>query len=460
MAALALSAGLNNCSFPTYGVPNAAAGSGAAGAGGFGVAGMNASGTGGVGGSGVGGSDVGGAGIGGIGGRYTAGAGGAVAGAGGEPCQYPSPVIFPAHCFDQKAGEEESGLDCGGSECAPCSGDQTCTRAADCLSERCSSDGRCVPIISLTYSAVEVGATTPMPKFQLSIIYLDTAVTSLDELTIRYYYNHKNVNEPVLGLDSQATIDPGNSQVDIGSFVTTSVHRFPLGPVDAKGLTTDSYLEIGFNDSRTVTPGTKLTVNQDFVAGNAARLFDQNGHYSFSRVSGANTAITVYRAGRRIWGVEPPMVLLPECAFSGGVNINGPALKVSGESLSAEKDVAFTFDGCTTYSNSDTLLPATDKATSTLLGTGRGMDASESMVWPVPNGKYWAYAWLRSASGGDDGTLSFGDSSADPFINNMTGGARWALVGPYAIDVANKSLQLTVDGGIHLAGVKLYAAAR
>src|SRR6185369_10277331 len=118
------------------------------------------------------------------------------------------------------------------------------TQASDCLSQQCASNKTCVALISLTYTPIDIAATTAAPKFTLNFNYLDAAVLPpLSDFTIRYYYNHKNVSEPVAGLHGPATIDPGNAQVDISPAMLTSVHRFPLGPVDGKGLTTDSYLE-------------------------------------------------------------------------------------------------------------------------------------------------------------------------------------------------------------------------
>lgn len=460
-AGLALVAAVNNCTFPDYRFSGAVAGSSNGGTGGIAVAGGDSGGTS-SGGGGTGGTvvDAGGAAGAPGGGGLDAGGDAGAAGAGGEPCVFPVPVNYPSHCFNKTGGDGESGIDCGGGECAPCSSNQACAQASDCLSRQCASNKTCVPLLSLTYSPIDTGGTTATPKFKLTFTYLDTTVMSLSDLTIRYYYNHKNVTEPVAGLHSQATFDPGNAQEDIGKAILTSVHRFPLGPVDGKGLTTDSYLEIAFTDTRTVTTGAKFVITQELGAGSTnAPLFDQNGHYSFSTTTGANTALTLYRAGQRIWGAEPPMVQFPECAFSRGVNLNGPALDVRGESLVAEASADFGFKGAATYSNGKELLPDADDATTTLLGTGRTLNTGESITWSVPDGKYWAYAWLTSI-GASQGTLSFGGKAADKFINSTSNGTRWALIGPYAVDVTGKSLELTVAGNVNIGGLKLYEAAR
>ena len=413
--------------------------------------------TGGLGG-GSGGSEIGDAGAAGTTGGTAGGGAAGEAGSGGEPCVYPEPVSYLQHCFNKAVGDGESGIDCGGNECAPCWSNQACAQASDCLSNQCASNKTCTALISLTYTPIELGAATPSPKFRLNITYSDATSMSLRDLTIRYYFNHNSVTEPVLGLASQATIDPGNMQMDISTKVLTSVHRFPPGPKDANSMVTDSYLEIGFNDSTTVTNGTKFVINQEFVAGNSDQLFDQNSHYSFSKTAGANQAVTVYRAGQRLWGVEPPLVPLPECAFALGANMNGPALTVSGESLLAEGDAQLTFSGGTPYTNTAKVLPTTDTTTTTLLGTGRTLSTADSIAWSVPSGEYWAYAWLTSTVASDSGTLSFGATVADKFIGNTNGGARWGLIGPYPVTVTGGSLRLSVDGNVHLAGLKLYEA--
>ena len=388
------------------------------------------------------------------------GGSGGSGGLGGAACVYPTPVVFPAHCFNHTVGNGESGTDCGGADCAPCSGNQACTQASDCLSQQCASNKTCVPLISLSYLPIDTNAQTPAPKFMLSLTYLDSAKMNLQDLTIRYYYTHADVTEPIIGLESQATIDPGNSQTDISQAVRTSVHRFPLGPAQNQ-VSSDSYFEIAFDKSMVMTTGTKIVITQYFIAGSADPPFDQNGHYSFvnSNTAIANEAITVHRAGQRLWGVPPPLAVFPSCAFAFGVNMNGPALVVGGAPLLAEGDAQLTFKGGAAYANTSKPLPITDTSTTSLLGTGRTLNTADSAVWPMPNGKYWAYAWLTSTVS-DTGTLKFGQRVADPFIGKTLGGARWGLIGPYSVDVVDGSLTLAVAGSAHVAGVMLYAAQR
>jgi len=468
-AALVLGASFGNCGFPDYEFHLVSSGHG--GATNAGGGGGRDDGNGGVGGGAAGGGAAGGgaAGRGGGGGNASvagdaAGGEAASAGASGGPeteCLFPSPVSYPAHCFNHRAGDGESGTDCGGMDCAPCSTNQACAGDSDCSSNQCAATKTCVQLVSLLYTPIDISASTPKPKFTLNLTYLDASTTSLSELTIRYYFRHNGVTEPVIGLDSQATIDPGNSQMDISSQMLTSAHRFPLGPKDQNGRSSDSYLEIAFNNPLTVTTGTKIVITQDIVAGSLSPSFDQNSHYSFMNTATANEAIVVYRAGQRIWGVEPPMALFPDCSFAFGVDLNGPALNVGGESLISEADAKITFSGGSTFADGMAkAFPTTDSSTADLLRTARTLNTGDSAVWPVPSGKYWAYAWLTSTASSDSGTLKIGDTAADKFFGVLNAtGAHWALIGPYSVTAAGGALRLTVDGTVHVAGIKLYAAA-
>jgi len=471
VAALALGASLGNCGFPDYEFQLVGSGPGGATYGGGmggkddgnGVAGGGAAGRagGGAGGRAGGGGNAGGTSAAGgeAGGEVTAAG---AAGGPGTECVFPAPVSYAAHCFDHSAGDGESGTDCGGTDCAPCSTNQACAEDSDCSSNQCAATKTCVQLLSLLYTPIEISASTPKPKFRLNLTYLNASAMSLSELTIRYYFKHNGVTEPVIGLDSQATIDPGNSQMDISSQMLTSAHRFPVGPKDQNGRSSDSYLEIAFSNPLTVTTGTKIVITQDFVAGSLSPSFDQNSHYSFVNTATANQAIVVYRAGQRIWGVEPPMTLFPDCSFAFGVDLNGPALTVGGESLTSEADAKITFSGGSTFADGlAKAFPTTDSSTADLLRTARTLNTGDSAVWPVPSGKYWAYAWLTSTASSDSGTLKMGDIAADKFFGVLDStGARWALIGPYAVTVPDGALRLTVDGTVHVAGIKLYAAAR
>jgi len=463
-----LCAGVSNCGFPEYLFPGPSFG----GAGGVGVAGTPTNGGAGQGGSGGGagnggsglvagldgGADAGAAGVGGSG---NAGDGSAGDGGAGTPCVYPTPVTYPGHCFDRTLNNGETGVDCGGVECSPCWSTQSCARESDCLSNLCMNNA-CVPLLSsFVYLPFEVTAQATAPKFRLNFRY-DGMTTPLNSLKIRYYFKHNGETEPLLDPSPQVTMNPQDTVTDITALVVTSVHRFPAAPGNGSQLPTNSYLELGFSDDTSVPSGTKFEITEQLSAGATSKKFDQLSHYSFRSTTGSNEAIAVYVGDRLIWGVPPPIQLLPACALNEAVNLNGPALTVSGESLAAEADAAFAFNGGSTFANPTAkTVPSTDLDTTKLLTTGRTLSTGDSVVWPVKNGNYWAYAWLTSTVAMDNGSLHFGDTIADRFygvVNGNPGAGRWALVGPYSVTVTGGSLTLTADGAVHIAGLKLYEA--
>jgi len=164
--------------------------------------------------------------------------------------------------------------------------------------------------------------------------------------------------------------------------------------------------------------GGTLDLTQDIVPGNTDVLFDQTSHYSFRNVGvlSPNNAITVYIGGERVLGFEPPLSVLPDCAFIAGLNLGGPAVTIGTQSLDGSADASFSFAGASYTSSSPKPFPATDAATTTLLASALTLTGTDSATWSVSNGRYWAYAWLTSAAGMDVGTLAIQDNPADKFI--------------------------------------------
>lgn len=452
-------AGVSDCGFPEYGFVNGGSGGNAGTRGGMA----------GAGGSTLNGGAAGNAGSAGASQSGSAGAGGSAgadgsAGTAGAACVYPAPVVFPDHCFNSVVDGGETGLNCGGGQCVPCSRTEACTSNSDCESNVCTSGKTCSQILSLSYMSIVADASTRTPKFSLSIKYLATAVTSLKGLRIRYYFAHNSVAEPIVA-DTQATFDPGASQRNLGdNEISHQILRYPLGPpANSQGIVTDSYLEITFPADVSLTTNATLNVTQDIVAGSAdpSSQFQQLTHYSFMNTGSpvANDAITVYLDDQLVWGVPPPLSVLPDCAFAAGVNLNGPALTIpSAQPLAASNDSGVSYSGAT-YQSTSALTPTADSATTTLLQTGFVLGSS-TVTWPVPNGKYWAYAWLTSDLNADSGQLSILDNPADKFFSTQDNGAgAWARIGPYAIDVLGGNVKLTGSGVVNLAGVELYAVA-
>jgi hypothetical protein len=453
-AGVVLLASASNCGFPEYAFQaggGAAGGAGAAGGGGAssqGGAGSSGVGPGGSAGShdDAGAPDAGSAG---------SGEAGQAGSAGGPVCPFLDPVSYPEHCFDTKQADGESAVDCGGGSCPACSGSQTCVKNGDCASGKCAVGNTCAPAISLAYMSIDSNAFTLTPRFKITLTYLDTLSTPLSGLRLRYYFNHNGVTEPVITLDTQSLLNGS----DIANKTSWLISRFPLGPADHSNRKTDSYLEISFSSTATLSAGNKLELTQQIVPGSSDVIFDQTSHYSFLNGSAPNEAVTVYRGSQRVWGVEPPMYLFPECAFVKGVNLGGGSAQViGGELISQEGDQELAFNGGMTYTNAAAkALPAADAATTALLTTAHTFTSVDTGSWSVPNGKYWAYAWLTSAGGTDVGTLSIQDNPFDKFTGvQKPAGAGWALVGPYPIDVTNQTLTLSSSGTVNVAGLKLY----
>jgi hypothetical protein len=366
-------------------------------------------------------------------------------------------VTFASHCFDKTLDSGETGVDCGGSECAACTRSEACLVGSDCASGECTAAKTCAQILSVQYTSTVTDALTRTPKFELDISYLAPAPMWLHDLRIRYYFYHGGVSEPVIGLDSQARLN--NQDISVG--VRAQVYRTPAGPATPSGTLTDSYLEITFVSLLSLKATDQLAVVQDIVAGNGDVLFQQASHYSFVNSSGSpiqNDAITVYKTDQRLWGVEPPMNQVPPCAFVQGVNVGGPAVMVDNQGLSAESAASLTFQSGTSSANGAAkALPVTSAGTTTLLSTWHTLAGTNSAAWTVPNGKYWAYAWLTSAASSDSGTLLLQGNLTDKFVGLQSGGgSAWALLGPYAVEVLDKNLRLSVTGGtVNIAGLKL-----
>jgi len=322
----------------------------------------------------------------------------------------------------------------------------------------------CVQILSLSYTSIVGDAFTRTPKFSLAIAYQDTAHALLQDLRIRYYFNHNGVPEPVLALHNQATFNPdGVSQRDISLDMIARVYRLPPGPTDGRGFVSDSYLEITFptNPSMLIKPA-KVTITTDIVAGGADPdpAFQQATHYSF--IPGGpleNNLIAVYLGDRLVWGTPPPLTLLPDCAYAAGVNVNGPALTIGAQSLQAGSEAHLQYSGAT-YQNAFPVLPTADTNTTAMLRTGYALGADTATL-PVAAGKYWAYAWLTTGASTNAGQLMMQGALKDKFWMQQVlqpGAAVWARVGPYPIDVPTGSLTLSGTGSVDLAGLELYRA--
>ncbi len=441
----------SDCGFPSYGfTPTATSGSSgvppAAGTGGSGaVAGS-------LGGNGdSAGADVGAAG--------DAGASGSAS------CLYEPYVPYPDHCFDNFTGDDETGLDCGGPVCPPCETKQQCIHDSDCASGTCTpASTTCTQVVALQYMSIVADAFTNGPKFRLLITYMDSKVTALSALRVRYYFNHNGVTEPVIARDTQATLSSAGAVMDISDKMNALVHRLAPGlPAQKGGQITDSYVELTFSSEFQLAAGATLDITADIVAGSADVPFQQSSHYSFLNVGGLTPTdgITVFRDSQRVWGLEPPLAVFPDCAFAAGVNLGGPRVtlgaKNDGPTLAAA-DANLTFTGMLYSSATPKPFPSADANTTQMLSSAFTFTSTDTATWNVPSGKYWLYAWLTSAAAADSGQLSVQDTPLDKFYGlQKTSGAGWAQIGPYAIQVADGTLRMSATGKVNVAGLALYS---
>ncbi|MEO7033804.1 MAG: hypothetical protein ABI548_07970 [Polyangiaceae bacterium] len=456
--ALTFIASLNDCGFPSYDFTPTPSGGADGSTGGTAVAGGN----GGTGASAGSSGSAGAAGSAPVGEAGEAGEAGAAGASGSAPCVYPTPVTYPDHCFNNLTGDSETGLDCGGPDCLPCEASQPCIHDSDCASGTCTPGSTtCSQVLALQYLSIVTEAFTDGPKFRLLINYMDAKATALSDLSIRYYFNHNGVAEPVIALDTQATLD---QVMDIK--INAVVHRLLPGPPAKKGgQITDSYLEITFSSAVQIAAGGTLDLTADIIAGSSVAKFQQSSHYSFLNVSAPTPtdAITVFRKGQRVWGTEPPLATFPECAYARGVNLGGPSvtLGANGEGPTlAAADAKVTFTGTPYSSTTPQPFPAADANTTKMLSSAFTFTNSDTAAWTVPSGRYWLYAWLTSAASADSGLLSVQDTPLDAFSGlQRASGAGWAQLGPYSIEVTDGVLRASATGKVNVAGLALYKQA-
>ena len=78
----------------------------------------------------------------------------------------------------------------------------------------------------------------------------------------------------------------------------------------------------------------------------------------------------------------------------------------------------------------------------------------------MPNGRYWAYAWLVSDVNSSTGELMIQDNPTDQFVGvQQSGGTGWQKIGPYSIDVLAGSVKLSATGAVNINGLELYRVA-
>jgi hypothetical protein len=134
-----------------------------------------------------------------------------------------------------------------------------------------------------------------------------TSPQALSELTVRYWYN---VDASSGTLPQQYVCD--YAQVDVVGGSNTAITpdvMATFGAAPTPTASADSYMEISFSAAAGSIPaGLSAQVQNRFHKNNYSGTFTQTGDYSFNGAATGftpSTAITLYRSGHLVWGVEP-----------------------------------------------------------------------------------------------------------------------------------------------------------
>src|ERR1019366_5485359 len=156
----------------------------------------------------------------------------------------------------------------------------------------------------------ECNATGPMPqeiKPWYRITNKGTSAQALAEITVRYWYN---VDASSGSLPQEYVCD--YAQVDVVGGSTMAITpdvMATFGAAPTPNASADSYMEISFSaGAGSIPPGLTAQIQNRFHKSNYSGMFTQTGDYSFNSAATAftpSTAITLYRSGKLVWGVEP-----------------------------------------------------------------------------------------------------------------------------------------------------------
>lgn len=480
-AVMLLLFGQARCTFPEYDVapPMGNGGGGAAGAtSGAGGSAETTAGSDATGGTGIGGtSEVPSGGDGPVGGEPPLGGAGGAAGAepiGGAPecapeqwpvehCQAHCLRRRPDHCYDGKQSGDEIDRDCGGS-CQACT-NETCGRGTDCLSGECTMDGAA---LGRCYAPLQIVYTASDPSWKVSSlawkIFLNNEEPSdgeafrLRDIKVRYYFERAEVVEPLLLMTKQSYLHRQGG-------ITYELQKtsFTIERTEAKpDVLYDGYVEVAFDESGQLAPGENIELFQQLVTGDtAASNFDQRANYSFTEEpNAAFLHITVFYEGRLIWGLEPRPANPRQC-FARGVNLNGPAVKISGNDWQSSTDARPTITGSSSVTQNVALYPAASGDLASMLQSSFHLGVGSEVDLPTENGQYLLYAYAVSP-GSDTPAASLTVQGMPPrgakFRSQaVQGGQTWARLGPFRADVVDGTLRVGVTAGaLNLAGLELW----
>ncbi|HVY29168.1 MAG TPA: hypothetical protein VHB79_21565 [Polyangiaceae bacterium] len=388
---------------------------------------------------------------GGNGAEPTSSDGGVNEGGGGEGGE-PMPVdigpcgqrSYALHCYDHKKNDDETDVDCGGSRCASCAADESCSDDRDCSSGTCTK-GSCTRALTLQYLHLTDEEETASFRFRALLGYTATAPIALKDITLRYFFSRNSVMEPILPGGASTRLPKGD---DISGDTEWRIGRMLRGD----GISSDAYLEIGFINGKILNTGDSLDLTASAVTGDAKTLFNQQTHFSFDAETALHESkkLAVYFKGKRVWGNGPPVSDPPSC-LKVGVNLDGPALTIDGQAWEGSPASLLA-----RYLNDQVVFkPAIDKGREDMLRAGFFFH-DDSFVYPVESGDYALVAYAWSADGGEAGTLSAQDQDLDAFrAQSFAGGGPWVPLGPYRVSITSGELKLGANGDLRVGGFEL-----
>jgi hypothetical protein len=219
-------------------------------------------------------------------------------GSGGEPM---------SSCNDGLKNGLETGADCGGPDCSPCSNGGTCEDDDDCASRRCDPiDGVCRPGLVVRCRCTENCASGPqaVSKVEFSLQNRSAEALPLEGIVLRYYFTEENEDDQALCTSSGLP----------GDCAAIMQEQRPYTPATPEA---DTVLELQFTaQNGSIEPNATTFVTGIELRAMIGKNVNQLNDYSFYETSNFPTPmldcerITLHRitgapGGALIWGTPP-----------------------------------------------------------------------------------------------------------------------------------------------------------
>jgi mono/diheme cytochrome c family protein len=145
-------------------------------------------------------------------------------------------------------------------------------------------------------------------------------------------------------------------------------------------------------------------------------------------------------------------------AFYRGINLNGPALTLDGHDWEAGNAKGVLCDDAEFENQSIRLMPATDDARAKMIRSSRWSPQGKARVRvaEVPAGTYSIYLYIWEDNDPQTFDISLSGRLVAKGYNSGNGG-HWDRLGPWIIDVADGTIELTAMGGhANLSGIEIW----